>query len=84
MCGEPRLMGWQGHRTKAGSKVADGEFERRNETRTVYQRLSQYHPLEEGRSARSVPRLLLRGEHGFSDSASGCFTYPISFRIGRP
>jgi len=38
--GELRLMRWQGHRTKVGSKNADEEFERRNETRTVYQLLS--------------------------------------------
>ena len=76
------VKGW-GRRTKAGSKGADEEYERRNGIREVYQRLSRYYKLEDGQTAWSAPRLLSRGEHDFYHPTSRRFTYLISFSIGR-
>ena len=71
-----RLAKGRGLRTKSGSKEADGEYERRNGTRQVYQELSRYYRLEEGWAVWSVPQLLSRGKRGRSRSTLCNFTYP--------
>jgi len=73
---EDRLVKGRSRRTKAGSKSADEEYERRNETRLEYQRLSRYYPLEGGRTEWNASRLLSRGEHGSDRSIWRHFTYP--------
>ena len=78
-----RLVKGRGRRTKAGSRDADDEYERRNGTREAYQKLSRYYYLEDGRFAWTVPRLLSKGKHKFFHSASRRFTHSISSSIGR-
>lgn len=81
---EHRLVKGRSRRTKTGSRDADDEYERRNETREAYRKLSRYYRLEEGRLAWSAPRLLSKGKHKSRHSASRCFTHSISYSIGRP
>jgi len=64
------LVEGQGRRTKAGTKNADKEFDRRNGTRQEYQRLSRYYRLEGEKTMWTVPRLLSRGKHELCHPAS--------------
>lgn len=61
---EDRLSTGRGSRTKVGSRRADKEFERRNGTREVYQRLSRYYILQGKRSRWDATELLVEGKHG--------------------
>jgi len=73
---EDCLFKGHGRRTRVGSKGADEEYERRNGTRQVYQKLSRCYRLKGGRSAWSTPELLSMGKHGYGHSTPGRFTYP--------
>jgi len=76
---EDRLHRVYGHRTGAGGKKADAEWERRDETRKVYQRLSRLYRLKEGRGRDSwtMTELVSKGKHGYNHLISGCFAYPL-------
>ena len=76
---EDRLRKGHGHRTGAGSKRADGEWNRRIETRKVYQRLSRLYRLEEdfGRDSWTMTELVSKGKHRYNHSILGCFAYPL-------
>ena len=65
---EPHLLTGRGRRTVAGLKSADDEFERRNVERRLFQRLSQYYPLEQKQTGWSRGALLKLGKHGYSRS----------------
>ena len=60
---EDRLFKGHGRRTRAGNKEADEEYERRNETRQVYQTLSRCYHLEGNRRTWRAPQLLSKGKH---------------------
>ena len=74
---EDRLHRVHGQRTGTGSKRADGEYRRRNDTRQVYQRLSRLYRLEGGRDSWTMTELASRGKHGYDRLISGCFAYPL-------
>ena len=80
MYSEDRLSGGRvtapKHRTKAGSKNADEEYEKRNGTRLAYQRLSKYYQLEVGQASWGAPQLLSKGKHGSGHSTSRRFAHP--------
>ena len=71
---EDRLFRGHGRHTRVGSERAEGEYERRNKTRRVYQTLSRYYPLEAGRSTWTTTQLLLRGKHEYVYLTSRRFT----------
>jgi len=62
---EDRLFKVRGRRTKAGSKRAIEEYERRNGIRQGYHRLSRYYKLEGVRTEWNAPQLLSRGKQEF-------------------
>ena len=66
---EPRLLTTQWKRTAAGSRSADGEFERRDEERRLFQELSKYYPLERYQSAWTRALLLSHSKHECDHSA---------------
>ena len=76
---EDRLHRVNGQRTGEASKKADGEWERRNDTRLVYQHLSRLYLLEAGRGRDlwTMTELVSNGKHGYDRSTSGCFAYPL-------
>ena len=66
---EPRLLTRHGKRTATGSKNADGEFERRNEERRLFQELSRYYPPGQDQSAWARQSLFSHGKHEHGHSA---------------
>ena len=78
---KPRLKEGRGRseRTATGSKNADNEFERRNEARKQYEKLSRYYLLEgPDQEQWEREKLLLKGKHGQSLNMQKTFRSPNS------
>ena len=66
---ESRLHMGHGKRTATGSRHANGEFERRDAERRLFQDLSRYYPLGQDQSTWARPSLLSHGKHERDHSA---------------